>query len=70
MTSGDEAGMRFKEKSVVVTGGASGIGRAVTEQFAQEGAAVALPTSIVNRLKIRLKPSLQGVDAPCPSMWA
>lgn len=42
MTSGDEAGMRFKEKSVVVTGGASGIGRAVTEQFAQEGAAVVI----------------------------
>ena len=32
--------MRFKEKSVIVTGGASGIGRAIAEQFAQEGATV------------------------------
>ncbi len=40
MTSGDEADMRFKEKSVIVTGGASGIGRAIAEQFAQEGATV------------------------------
>ncbi len=40
MRSGNEAGMRFKEKSVIVTGGASGIGRAIAEEFAQEGAAV------------------------------
>ncbi|MFQ5546492.1 MAG: SDR family NAD(P)-dependent oxidoreductase [Acidiferrobacterales bacterium] len=32
--------MRFKEKSIIVTGGASGIGRAIAEQFAQEGATV------------------------------
>ena len=40
MKLGNEASMRFKEKSVIVTGGASGIGRAIAEQFAQEGATV------------------------------
>ncbi|MDZ7843406.1 MAG: 3-oxoacyl-ACP reductase FabG [Anaerolineales bacterium] len=34
--------MRFKDKVVLVTGGANGIGRAVVRQFASEGARVAL----------------------------
>jgi 3-oxoacyl-[acyl-carrier protein] reductase len=34
--------MRFKNKVVVVTGGASGIGKAGVEKFAREGAAVAI----------------------------
>jgi len=34
--------MRFKDKVVIVTGGANGIGRSVAEQFAKEGAQVAI----------------------------
>ena len=34
--------MRFKDKVTVVTGGANGIGRSVAEQFAKDGARVAI----------------------------
>lgn len=34
--------MKFKDKAVVVTGGASGIGRAMSLRFAREGAAVVI----------------------------
>lgn len=34
--------MRLREKRVVITGGASGIGRAIAERFAAEGAVVAI----------------------------
>jgi len=34
--------LRFKDKTVIVTGGASGIGRAVVEEFSWEGAHVAI----------------------------
>ena len=34
--------MRFKNKVVVITGGASGIGKAAVEKFSREGAAVAI----------------------------
>lgn len=34
--------MRFKDKVVIVSGGANGIGRSVAEQFAKEGARVAI----------------------------
>ena len=33
---------RFENKVAVVTGGASGIGKAAVEKFAREGAAVAI----------------------------
>ena len=32
--------MRFKDKSVVVTGASSGIGREIAKEFAEEGAVV------------------------------
>ena len=34
--------MRFQGKSVIVTGGASGIGKATAKQFASEGANIVI----------------------------
>ncbi|NJO38463.1 MAG: SDR family NAD(P)-dependent oxidoreductase, partial [Rhizobiales bacterium] len=34
--------MRFADQTVIVTGGAGGIGRACVEQFVKEGAAVVI----------------------------
>lgn len=51
--------MRLKEKSVVVTGASSGMGRAIVELFVKEGANVVAVARRKERLE-ELKGSLQG----------
>ena len=52
--------MKFKDKVVVVTGGGTGLGRAMCLQFAREGAAVIVNYS---KSKERAKEVVDRIDA-------
>lgn len=54
--------MRFKGKSVIVTGGASGIGKACAEQFAREGANIAIADLIAGDV-VNLAGDLKSLGA-------
>ena len=53
----------FKDKVVVVTGGASGIGAAICAKFGNEGAKSAFLISIKNLALMEKKPRDAGIDA-------
>jgi NAD(P)-dependent dehydrogenase (short-subunit alcohol dehydrogenase family) len=46
-------GERFKNKIVIVTGAASGIGEATARRFSAEGAMVVTPSSMSRTYRIR-----------------
>ena len=57
---------RFEEKNVIVTGAGQGIGRAIAERFAAEGAEVML----IGRRREPLDATEQGITATGGSAWA
>jgi len=67
--------MKFENKTVVVTGGSTGIGRAMCLRFAREGAAVVINYSksktqadeVVNEIKSGSMPSLRDLLTPALS---
>ena len=56
---------RFEGKNVIVTGAGQGIGRAIAERFAAEGADVML----IGRRREPLEELAAGIKAPAASAW-
>ena len=56
--------MRLKNKTVIITGGASGIGRALAERFAEEGAKVALADLAIEKAETVAK-KIGGLAIAC-----
>ena len=56
--------MRLKNKTVIITGGASGIGRALAERFAEEGAKVALADLAIEKAETVAK-KVGGLAIAC-----
>ena len=56
--------MRLKDKTVIVTGGASGIGRALAERFAEEGAKIVLADLAIEKAEAVAK-RIGGLAIAC-----
>lgn len=56
--------MRLKGKTVIVTGGASGIGRALAERFAEEGAKIVLADLAIEKAEAVAK-KISGLAIAC-----
>jgi NAD(P)-dependent dehydrogenase (short-subunit alcohol dehydrogenase family) len=57
--------MRLKNKTAVVTGASKGIGKAIAESYAKEGASVVLASRSLNALEEAVKDiKAKGGEAP------
>ena len=59
--------MRLKDKVIVITGAASGMGLAMTQRFSREGAKIVAGDWNQERLDAGLRVELVGQDDPVPA---